>query len=189
MNVSAINCTPIKPKASFAGAEQQFSQVVQQTNELRDSFVPEKDENGNKSVVGTALSLATAGIVMYAGGKFAASKLIEVFPKAAEKLSAGLVKAADSKVVGNVSNFLASKNGKIASKASEILNKTVENVKKPEALKNVAGGLALAIGLEKIATVDGNKDGINDIAQKNVNAYENAMKNMDLINAISRGLT
>lgn len=191
MKVSAINCTPIKPNVNFGNGkiESDYSQVVEQTNALRDSFIPEENEEGKKSVVGTALSLATAGIVMYAGGKFAASKLAEVFPTAAQKLSDGLVKAADSKVVGKVSDFLASKNGKVAEKASELFNKAVVNVKKPDALKNIAGATALAIGLEKIATVDGNKDGINDITQKHVNAYKSAMENMGVISEIASALS
>ena len=192
MSITAINCTPIKPKVSFGESnhEAEYSKVVNQAMDIRDSFTPQNGDNkGIKSVVGTAISLAAAAVVTYAGGKFVAAKLTDLFPKAANKLSAGLVKLADSKASANVANFLAGKKGKVAEGATKVFNGAVDGLKKPEALKNIAAGAALAFGLGKIATVDGNNDGIKDITQKHVNAYKSAMENMgifsEIISAIS----
>ncbi len=204
MNISAIaGCTPIKPQVSFGSDQKRdYNKVVSAANNIADSFDTQKkqetktDENipEKKSKLGVLVSLGAACLVMYAGGKFAASKVNEIFPKFAPAFEKGLKRTAD--FVKEKSSALAEKDGKIASTAGRIVEgaeKTARNIYKKcikkdgnaaEAFKNLAGAAAVAVGLPQIAAADGNKDGIRDISQKNVNAYKSAIENVGFLSEI-----
>ncbi|MBQ9245874.1 hypothetical protein IJ182_06380 [bacterium] len=200
MNVSATNCSPIKPQVTF-GSENRtkdFQEVVDKSTQIRDTFTPEKKENGKKSFLGTALSLATAAVVSYAGGKFIAAKFVDVFPKAAEAVSTKLNQVPDTKLVQKAGEFLANKKealadkkviGKLVSGVNTIFNKGVDGFKGTKALNNVAGAAGLAVGFSKIATVDGNGDGINDITQKNVSAYKSAIESVGVLSEVVKAVS
>ena len=72
MNVSAINCSPIKPQVSFGAPEgvDEANKVLTLSKELSDTFKKE-DSEGNqiKNPLHTAVSVLTAGMAMFALGK------------------------------------------------------------------------------------------------------------------------
>ena len=72
MNVSAINCSPIKPQVSFgapAGVDE-ANKVLTLSKEISDTFKKE-DSEGNpiKNPMDTTLSVLTAVMMMFALGK------------------------------------------------------------------------------------------------------------------------
>ena len=84
MNISAINCTPIKPKVSFGDVEHSHKQL----HDMADEFASQrKDGDGKKSDVKSPLaiivSLAALVGIAYGGGKKAASAASTVYKKAA----------------------------------------------------------------------------------------------------------
>ena len=191
MNISAVNCTPIKPQTSFGMAtketDEQYEKIVLAAQHLEDAFVPTEEENTKKSKLGIFTSVATAALVTYMGGKLAATKANEIFPKLAPTMeNAGKLAAKDGKVASNL--------GKIAQKAEEgARNIYKTKLDKGEgavnAMKNLAGTAALMLGLPKIVTVDGNKDGISDITQKNANAYKSTINNLGVVSELVDALS
>jgi len=205
MSISAINCTPIKPQVSFGSKqEDDYDKIILAAQKIEDSFTPkivleEKEAPEKKSLGSTLVSLGVAGLVMYAGGKLVASKANEVFPQLAPALEGGLKKAAgfvkdtaakmttkDNKIIQNA--------GKGISKAEEVARNIYKNhIAKSgdaaEAMKNIAGVGAVLAGTPTIATIDGNGDGISDIAQKNVNAYKSAIQNMGVVSEVIDALS
>ncbi len=200
MSISAqMNCTPIKPQVSFgSNQEKDYEKVVSAANKIADSYTSSSKDGEErpeqKSKMGTLVSVATAALLMYAGGKFAASKVNEVFPKVAPALENGLRKSADfirekTAVLSGNGNRVASTIGKIGSKTEQAARNIYKScIKKggdaAESMKNLAGAAALATGFPKVVTVDGNEDGVRDISQKNVNAYKNAMEQVSVLSDI-----
>ena len=203
MNISAVNCTPIKPQASFGMAtretDNQYDKIVMAAQQLEDSFVTPEKEDTQKSKLGVAASLAGAVLVTYMGGRFAAAKVIEAFPKAVPAMENGLKKA--SGFIQEKASTLAAKDGKVASTFGKIAKRAEEgarNVYKNRldkgdgaatALKRLSGTAALMFGLPKIATVDGNNDGISDITQKNANAYKSALNSIGIVSDVVDALS
>ena len=203
MNISAVNCTPIKPQTSFGMATQetddQYEKIVLAAQQLEDAFVPTQEENTKKSKLGILASVATAALVTYMGGKLAATKANEIFPKLAPAMENGLKKA--SGFIQEKAGKLAEKDGKAASNLGKIAQKAEEgarNIYKTKldkgegavnAMKNLAGTAALMFGLPKIVTVDGNNDGISDITQKNANAYKSTINNLGVVSELVDALS
>lgn len=210
MNVSAVNCTPIKPQVSF-GKEQDFSdaqRVLDMSKELSDSF---SKEDGQKTKLQTLASIAGALATTCILGRAMAGKLIDagVHTKIASlgktamnkaknlkapnfvknvkfpaKLQKGINVIAENPKVKNATTKVVEGAGKLKSNAQAYI--TEHGVEK--VIKDVAGLTSMAVFGTQVAKVDGNGDGVADIAQKNVNAYQNAVKNMGVVGEITKAL-
>ena len=92
MNISATNCTPIRPKASFGNnSENEYKKVLETTDELNDKFV--NSQNVKKPIAAIA-SIALAGVIAFASGKRIANIVQVAFKKSPEVLQTGLKKGA-----------------------------------------------------------------------------------------------
>lgn len=203
MNISASQSIPVKERTSF-GKEYQVEDVehvMQLTRELNDSF-QRAEEPEHKSVAGIFASVAGAILTMFILGKCAASKIMTAFPGITTKLGSAIRKGAN--VVRDYSDDVAKgaklqKGGKYTqfvgdkvSKAESFLRKNYIKLRDKSGAENL---ITNAVGLTAVATiapevisVDGNNDGVSDIAQKNVNAYKNALRNVGIISEIVEAL-
>ena len=216
MNVSAINCTPIKPKVSFGNGADDFSdaqKVLDLSKQLNDNF-QKGDDPEHKSPIQTAISVAGALATTFVLGKVAASKIITAFPNLLSKAGQGARKVAEKAKTVKVPNFV--KNIKFPEKVQAGLNKVANNpvvksvsekatkfageaatkaanyvkTQSPEKLFTNGAGIASMLALGgQIAKVDGNKDGISDIAQENVNAYRSMAQNAGIFTEIVEALS
>ena len=211
MSISAINCTPIKPQASFGKAENDnneskktvdFSDVERLYDDARkyDEFAKSsKSGLKRKSFTKTLTSIGVALAATYIGGIFLANRTLNMFPKASGKILNGL------KVVGNgllnkteqLANNEGHKNiAKVARKANDILaklkTKAVETIKNEGAdslIQKAAGVAFIAELAPKVVTADGNNDGIADIAQEGINAYKSALDEISVVSDIFKAIT
>jgi hypothetical protein len=207
MNISAINCTPIKPKTSFSGgidenkdyySFEDVQKVMDLTNQLDDSFTKEDNSDvKQKSKLQTAVSVAGALATTFALGKSVASYAFSISPKLPSKLN-GVLKAGGNFIKNN-SEKLASKNGKVAqfigknvgkleNTARQAYTNAVANSNVNQVLTNLAGVAAVGGIASKVITVDGNRNGVKDIAEENVNAYKNALGTLDTLKNIANAL-
>lgn len=208
MSISSVSCTPIKPQVSFSSAEgiDEANKVLQLSRELNDSFTKKDDSDNEGNVVEkkhplqTAISLAGAGLAMYAVGKGAGKAVYAIAQKAPDnvKLSvkSGCKSVADwtSKqtaklpVNDKLSNAYAKTVGKAVDKAKIGVAKAIEQNGLEKVFTTTTGVLAACTLFPKIAKSDGNGDGIADIAQTGINAYQTAFKTAevfaDMIDAI-----
>lgn len=203
MNISVSQSIPVKERTSF-GKEYQVEDVehvMQLTRELNDSF-QRAEEPEHKSIGGIFASVTGAILTMFILGKCAASKVMTAFPSISTKLSNGV--RAGANLVRDFSDDVAKgvklqKGGKYTQLAGEkvaqaenflrknyikLRDKTgVENL-----ITNAAGLTAVAAVAPEVISVDGNNDGVSDIAQRNVNAYKNALKNVGIVSEIVEAL-
>lgn len=204
MSISAINCSPLKPQVSFRSAQgvDEANKVLQLSKQLGDNF-HKVDSEGNdiKNPLQTATSVLAACLAMFALGKGAG----KVALTAAKKVPASAKKTiADG--FGKVKTFVSKQAAKLPKneKVTTVLNNTVgkaSNAVKSSVAKAVqksgaekvftttAGVVAASTLVPKIVKADDNGDGIADIAQKSVNAYQSAFKSAeifaDMISALS----
>ena len=200
MSISAINCTPIKPQASFGNAQgvDEAQKVLELSRQLNDSFKKEGEEPTVKHPAQTALSILGAAATMFALGKGAGKGAVAVLKKVPDSVKGNVSKYADDAV--NFVKTHASKLPKVhqnkVTTAVSNFAKTAYNSAKTTVMKNpeksfttAAGVLAAATLVPKISKADANNDGIADIAQKNINAYQSAFKTAeifaDMVSAIS----
>lgn len=202
MNVSAINCSPIKPQVSFGDADvDKAKKVLSLSRDLDDSFA-KKDEEGNniKSPLHTAISVGGAVASMFALGL----GIGKLGYRANAKF--GLVQKGKN-AIGKVSNFVKNKAPKLHIKAPVIKEGSFINKAKNVAddavkyVKSTTGKLVEKHGAEKvfatgtglaavatlvpdIITVDKNKNGVADIAEKKINAYEGALSSARIFSEI-----
>lgn len=206
MNVSAVNCTPIKPQAF--GNEKNFDdaqKILDMSKELSDSFGKEGQDKKTKAQ--TLVSVLGALATTFVLGKVMAGKVLTAFPTLPAKIAegAGKLKGLASKIkipnaikTSKPMTKLAS-NTKLQNAASVISEKAgaaIESAKgyiaekgSDAVIKDAAGLASMAAFGSKIAKVDGNKDGVADIAQNNVNAYKNAVDQMGIIGEITKALS
>lgn len=205
MSISAVNCTPIKPQVSFGNDKEveDVQRVLNLTTELKDQF---QGGTKTKSNLQTAVSVLGAFAATFVLGKVAASKVLTAFPSLPSKIASGTKAAAakikdiqvpekvlNSKAMKSIKEIAASPKlqsasasvKKLAQKASEYISK-----KGPETvLKNAAGIASMGILGTQVIKVDGNGDGIADIAQNNVNAYKNALSSVGAIGEIVEAMS
>ena len=171
------------------------------------SVKAEEDKKNKKNIFGVMLSIATAGVLAFAGGKIITDKLSKVFPKTAGSFKTGLSKLSDCGFWSKAKDFCTkhsesvkpaeAKIGKLFQGAKNtVMKKSASGVelaqkglKSEKALSNIVGGALAAGGVARIATVDGNGDGVKDITQKNVNAYKSAIEGIDIIQAVAKTLS
>ena len=202
MNISATSGPSLK--SSSFGKEYQVEdaeRIIQLTEELNDSF--KKEENiDNKSAVAVGASAIGAVLTTFILGKCAASKVITAFPSVSSKLTSGLRKGANAirdfsddvakgvklKKGGKYTKFLGDKVLKLEKSAREQFIKLSQKSSTENVLTNAIGIVSAATIAPEVLSVDGNNDGISDIAQKNVNAYRNAIHNVGIVSEIVEAL-
>lgn len=164
MNISAVNCTPIKPNVSFGDVEHTHKQL----HDMADEFSSSKEE-GKKSDVkkplAIVMSLAALVGIAYGGGKKAASAASAVYKKVVTSVG-NVAKSSTDDVAGAAKNSdlgLLIENG--LKKASSIATSGIGKLKvtsekeltKSEKVRNATAkvlekGLNLAkTGYKKIA--------------------------------------
>lgn len=203
MSISSVSCTPIKPQVSFASAEgvDEAQRILQLSRQLNDSFQKEDEDITVKHPVQTALSLVGAGLAMFALGKGVGKAIIAAAKKTPENVKTGLANglktASDwtSKQAGKLpkNDKLTAVFDKTVGKAANGLKGSVASVIEKNGAEKVfttaTGALAAATLVPKVAKADGNSDGIADIAQNGINAYQSAFKTAeifsDMINALA----
>ena len=89
MNVSAINCTPIKPKVSFGNNDTDYTKVAQQAEAIKDEYV---NADRLKSPAGVVASVAACGLKAFASGAVLASLFAGIAKGAPTKLQGALKK-------------------------------------------------------------------------------------------------
>ncbi len=194
MNISATNCTPIKPEASFKGnfyeTSSDYDRVLRVTNQLNDEFVESDDI---KKPFAAAASIGLAGLLAFASGKKLAS-IFTTYAKKAPVAMEGLLKQG-SKSAQDFATSLINENPDKLSKVKNVAGKAIGQVEKlarngykklvysgiPEsanvqeratkAFQNAAGWVGLATVFPAICGRDANDDGVSDILQKGQNAY------------------
>ena len=194
MSISAVNCTPIKPNASF-GSKEKYEQINDSLEKLNEQYVKASDI---KRPAAVGASVALAALTTYAGARgitnFATSKLA---PRAGEVVETHLKSAADKvknkaqELIGTPKEETLSSVKQFAGKAVEKLEagarsiyKTVaysgisKELQNPDrarkALGNVVGTGAAVAATADICTIDSNDDGVSDILQKSQNVYTGA---------------
>ena len=199
MNISAMQSFRGNELTSF-GKEYQVEdaeQVMILKRKLNDSFQKtEKPEH--KSIGAICASVTGAILTMFILGKCVSSRVMNAFPFISEKLYTCTSKRAN--FVRHYSSEIAKGNrlkkggkytkliGEFVSKSENFLRKSyIKLTNKGGAenlISNMAGIAAVATVTPDIISVDGNNDGISDIAQKNVNAYKNALKSIGILSEI-----
>ncbi len=122
MNVSAVNCTPIKPTVSFGAEKGEYEKVAGLTDQITDSYVNANDIKTPGQVVA---SVGAAGIKSFASGAIAAGLIAGLFKSAPTKLQ-GLLKTGSKKVrcvAANLSDD-AAKHAKIKKPIGKAIAKT-----------------------------------------------------------------
>ena len=198
MNISAVNCSPIKPQ-SFGMAQDinEVRKMLDTSKELGDIY-SKTDDDGitQKTPLGSFLSGAVAVFATFVGGKIVANKALTPCPNLPDKIYNGLKTGAD--FVRTYADDIAINGGKVSGTVANGVSKLQRNArqvfKQVTAGKNFGDVLSTAVGIGSlvtlapdILTVDGNKDGKADITQKGsqkVNAYANAITSIDLISSV-----
>lgn len=188
MNISAANCTSISHQTSF-GKEydvEDAQRVLDLSKELNDSFSAENQPE-KKGIVGKAASYAGAVASIYITGLCLAklaSKASDTLLMPCLRKSANFVKNNAAKL-SRVENKHISSAAKNISKAENIARETFKKIRNSENAQGLFGkivGTASVVAVApKILKADGNKDGVSDIAQKNINAYSTAVRNMGIV--------
>ena len=174
MNVSAINCTPIKPQVSFGNEPESerpvidadYREVESNDKNPADILVLTEDINKNfvnskelKTPIGAVVSVALAGLTAYATGSIAASGISRAFnfvtkknlPLALEKglkaTSKTIKKASTSLINDNAGKIAKVKNiaGKVIGKTGEIAKNTYTKI----AYRGVPEGADVAVKASK----------------------------------------
>lgn len=204
MNVSALNSTPLKPQPSF-GREYQIEDaehIMELSEQLSDSF--DKVEKPQvKSAGGILASVIGAILTTFVVGKCAAAKVITAFPSLSTKVNDGLRKGANFvknyaddlangvklQKGGKYTKFVGEKVGIAENSLRSVYKNLVNKMGTDGLIKNAVGVGAVAAIAPEILKVDGNKDGIADIAQRNVSAYKNALNNVGIVSEIVDSLS
>ena len=194
MNVSAINCTPIKPKVSFGNdGQSDYTKIAQQAEAIRDEYV---SADRLKSPAGVVASVAACGLKAFASGAILASLVAGLAKGAPTKLQGALKKGSQG-----IRNFAAGLGddaakharikkpiGKAISKVEEVARNAYKKVINPNtdaitadmadnvvskihaqnnrALQKMAGIATAAAVLPAATTVSKDGDNIPDILQK-----------------------
>ena len=201
MNISAVNCTPIKPQASF-GREVDFSDV-DRLNDISRKYDEYADASGEKpkqkSLSNTLISVGVAIAATFIGGKLLAARTLDILPKDTPVKIAGFAKSLFGKVSTGLTNI--SKNeqhvriANVAKHANNVLKNVksgISNIVKKQGIEEVITntvGIGSILGVApKILTADGNNDSIPDITQEGINAYKNALDDFTVVSDIMKAL-
>ncbi len=141
MNISAVNCTPIKPQTfgnNITEETEKYNQIEKFTDGIMDEFVASEETDKKsfiKKPIAAAASVGLAALLAYASGRLAANKLAEV------------LKTVHVDLPGVMDNSLRKVSGKMKDTAAKLLSENPAT--KSAKVKNV---LSKAIsGSESIA--------------------------------------
>lgn len=164
MNISAVNCTPIKPKVSFGDIEHSHRQLHDMADEYTSETVDGKDI---KRPIAIVASLAALVGIAYGGGKKAASASSAIYKKVANTVKPIAKNSADdvaqgAKELGVIIEDGLKKASKLASVGIDKLRTVPKDevtvlTSKKDVIKNKTAdilekGLALAkAGYKKVA--------------------------------------
>lgn len=199
MNISAIECTPIKPQASFKGLQDaDYDRVLTVTSKVNDEFVHSDDV---KSPAAALVSVGLAGLLAFASGKRLGAIISKFAKKAPDMMdkavqnSGKFVDAAKTKLASNTNgklgkvrevsaDLLAKVQGAASSGYQKVANFGLKEsadiaAQKANAFNNVIGCASLATVLPTILSKDSNDDGVSDILQKSQNAYTGTRTKMN----------
>lgn len=170
MNVSAINCTPIKPQVSFGNEQENYERALYIAKDLTDEYV-RADDIKNPFQVMLSITAAAGKSFLQGASTFLGLDLIskgavsngikKAGKKVVNSLERAAVKIGDSSAVKKgVSNALAS------------AGKTIKNIGANSKIPILAG-IASAIAIvPAICSRDNDGDGVKDIVQKSQSAYD-----------------
>ena len=173
MNVSAINCTPIKPQASFGKkGEVDYKSALDLASQMSDKYVHADDIKTPTQVVA---SVGFAGFKTFLKGAFTFAGIDTLFHGGASNF----VKDTAKKGLGLVNTAVTKLETGASSKVKDFALKGLKGIqtKAPELAGKVklpvlAGLVSMAALVPAICTRDNNGDGIKDIAQKSQSAYD-----------------
>lgn len=195
MNVSAVNCTPIKPQVAFGNEKElDYNNIKTVTDKVNDEFC---NSSNIKKPLAAVSSVLIAALLTFTGGKkvgtmlanVSKNKLPNLMKKGVYSLSVGA-----KKLSSNLKNDLPTKAGKLKNMASSALKKSSNgiltgykklagNVKGQEgavkAFEKMTGIVALSSVFPSVLAKDNNEDGVKDILQRGQNAYTGSSKKMD----------
>ena len=189
---AGFNPTYFASEISDCKRDTTYAEVLHSTNQLADSF-KKSDAEGKpiKSPISTFISVSGVVLSTFLIGK----NLGKLGASLAKKIPAG----SKDKIINGAKNAVefvntklgTIKNAKISDKLTNVFSSAVEYVAKDpsKAIANAAGAAAVAATVPEILKVDGNADGISDIAQHNISAYRNALHGAELLVEIGESLT
>ncbi len=169
----------------------ELDNIVTKLKTTEEEFAPDK-----KSKLGVLASLALGTAALFALGKRGYTQIGSIVNgiagskvgKQAQDVVGGLVnkgltKAAEKndRVAETIQN-LSDKLPKAQAQVSNVINKA-------GGAQNIAGAVTAIGGTAYVTSVDGNGDGISDIAQKGVNAYKNAIHQAGVVGELIEALT
>lgn len=180
MNVSSVNCTPIKPQVAFGMATvENYNSALKSAKQMNDSFVESSDV---KTPLQTLAAVGFAGLQTFIKGAGTFAILDKITKGGVGKFVKNTGKST-VKVLNNVSASLkkgaSSKVKTLIAAGSDNLAKTITNVGKNVKLPVLAGIAAMAALVPVICSRDNNNDGIKDIGQKSKSAYDYVDKKMN----------
>lgn len=212
MNISATNYSQITRQVGFGNEDieierkevsiEDAERIIKLSEQLNDSF-ENIEQPKMKSAGGVLASVLGAGLATFVVGKCAATKVMTAFPSLPEKFTNVMRKGAN--VVRDYADDVA--NGVKLTKGGKYSQTVAKNIGKAEAFAReqfikyrdklgLEGLLTNAVGVASIATiapevikVDGNEDGISDIAQKNISAYKNALNSVGIVSELVSSLS
>ncbi|MBE7705166.1 MAG: hypothetical protein E7Z90_05060 [Cyanobacteria bacterium SIG29] len=177
--------------------------IARLSGELNDSFETNNvndDEKAKKKSAGQFLaSIGGAIATAFVLGKCGASKILTAFPKLAGKITNFIRKGANFvrnfaddvvngvklKKGGKFTKSAAKKIANLEKKAREIYINKRNKSSAEEVIKNAVGVAAMATVVPQVATVDGNNDGVSDLAQKEISAYQSFLQKSAIIEGIT----
>ena len=201
MNISAINCTPIKPQASFKGErnlkfeDREFDSFMELSDKLDGEFV---HSDNIKKPIAVVASIGLAGLTAFVFGGKIVGLARRAFPELTNpestKYFENYIKKGADKVKSFATNLQEStgkgeKFKKFAGKKIEqaedlaksaykkITNIGLKNVPQNEGdiaakkLENLGGAVSTAFFVPNALKADANEDGVADISQRGQNAY------------------
>ncbi len=197
MNISPVNCSPIKPQAfgSEGYNEDNYNKVLVLTNQMNDELV---HSDNIKTPIAAVASVALAGAVAFVSGKKVAQvattvckNLPAAFEKTLKTASKSLQNAGEKLTGANSGKLLKLKNytGKAISgieNAARTAYKKLaysgiaSDIPKSDipkrAFQNLAGWAAVAVSVPSLCAKDANANGVSDLVEKNTNAYDGISK-------------
>ena len=177
--------------------------IARLSSELNDSFetgdVDDEQKAKKKSPGQFLASIGGAIATAFVLGKCGANKVLTAFPKLSGKITGLLRKGANFvrnyaddvingvklKKGGKFAKTVAQKVSNLEKKARQIYLNKVAKSSTDEVLKNAIGVATMATVVPKIATVDGNNDGVSDLAQKEISAYQSFLQKSAIIEGIT----
>lgn len=205
MNISGVNCTPLKPAfTSNQEEDAQYTNFLNATDKLEDSLVL---SSNIKSPIQTVAAVGLATFVAFISGRKIGTLITNFAKNAPTQLENALKKGADfvkTKAEGlnidnpaNITDKLKNKTGKLlisAEKTGRNAYRKFANaglkegaLRADNAFKNLAGVLTVASVIPQTCKKDTNEDGVADIAQRNQNVYTGTKSKCgDMVNSASK---